>query len=399
MELVEINKDEFNNLADNFTCKNFFQTSNMGSSLESRGKKVYYLALKDNKDINALAMVYEGNIFLGKKEFICLKGFLADYNNFEIVKEFSEKLLDFVIKHNGYKLTIDPYIIEAQRDIDGKIVENGNNNYKVIEYLKELGYTKSKVDTQVRYNFCLDLENKTKEEIFKNFKQNTRNLINRALREGVEITNLKYEELPTFKQITEETCKRREFPDKSLEYYQSMYKAFQDKVVFKLARLNINKHLEYLNNLKKDYEEKISKIQGSNKKKDNYEFELNNVKKKIEKAQNLPSDNGYLNLAASMFMLYGNETIYLFSGSNDLYNEYGGPYLIQWNIIEYAIENKYKRHNFFGILNYDDPNSKDYGVYLFKKGFNGYVEELIGEYYICSNSLVSKVYKLKNKIR
>src|SRR5699024_3756618 len=130
-----------------------------------------------------------------------------------------------------------------------KIVENGNNNYKVIEYLKELGYTKSKVDTQVRYNFCLDLENKTKEEIFKNFKQNTRNLINRALREGVEITNLKYEELTTFKQITEETCKRRGFPDKSLEYYQSMYKAFQDKVVFKLARLNINKHLEYLNNL------------------------------------------------------------------------------------------------------------------------------------------------------
>ena len=154
MELVEINKDKFNDLADNFICKNFFQTSNMGSSLESRGKKVYYLALKDNKDINALAMVYEGNTFLGKKEFICLKGFLTDYNNFEVVKEFSEKLLDFVIKHNGYKLTIDPYIIEAQRDIDGKIVENGNNNYKVIEYLKELGYTKSKVDTQVRYNFA-----------------------------------------------------------------------------------------------------------------------------------------------------------------------------------------------------------------------------------------------------
>ena len=309
------------------------------------------------------------------------------------------KLLDFVTLHGGFKLTIDPYINEVERDIDGKIVENGNNNYEVIKFLKDIGYNKSKIDIQVKYNFCLDLKNKTEEEIFKNFKQNTRNLINRALRDGVEIINLKYEELPIFKQITEDTSKRRGFLDKSLEYYQSMYKVFQDKVVFKLARLNINKHLEYLNNLKKDYEEKIAKISGINKKKDNYEFELENVKKKIEKVQSLPSENGYLNLAVAMFMLYGDETIYLFSGSNDLYNEYGGAYLIQWDIIKYGIENNYRRHNFFGILNYNNPNSKDYGVYLFKKGFNGYVEELIGEYYICTNSLISKIYKLKNKLR
>ncbi len=399
MELVEINKEEFNNLAKNFTCKNFFQTSNMGESLYERGKKVYYLGLKENNIMQAITMIYEGNTFLGKKEFICLKGFLCDYNNHEVVKEFSMKLLDFVTLHGGFKLTIDPYINEVERDIDGKIVENGNNNYEVIKFLKDIGYNKSKIDIQVKYNFCLDLKNKTEEEIFKNFKQNTRNLINRALRDGVEIINLKYEELPIFKQITEDTSKRRGFLDKSLEYYQSMYKVFQDKVVFKLARLNINKHLEYLNNLKKDYEEKIAKISGINKKKDNYEFELENVKKKIEKVQSLPSENGYLNLAVAMFMLYGDETIYLFSGSNDLYNEYGGAYLIQWDIIKYGIENNYRRHNFFGILNYNNPNSKDYGVYLFKKGFNGYVEELIGEYYICTNSLISKIYKLKNKLR
>ena len=399
MELVEINKEEFNNLAKNFTCKNFFQKSNIGESLKERNKKVYYLGLKENNIMQAITMIYEGNTFLGKKEFICLKGFLCDYNNHEVVKEFRMKLIDFVTLHGGFKLTIDPYINEVERDIDGKIVENGNNNYEVIKFLKDIGYNKSKIDIQVKYNFCLDLKNKTEEEIFKNFKQNTRNLINRALRDGVEIINLKYEELPIFKQITEDTSKRRGFLDKSLEYYQSMYKVFQDKVVFKLARLNINKHLEYLNNLKKDYEEKIAKISGINKKKDNYEFELENVKKKIEKVQSLPSENGYLNLAVAMFMLYGDETIYLFSGSNDLYNEYGGAYLIQWDIIKYGIENNYRRHNFFGILNYNSPNSKDYGVYLFKKGFNGYVEELIGEYYICTNSLISKIYKLKNKLR
>lgn len=399
MELIEIKEDEFNLMADKFTCKNFFQTSYMGISLKQRDKKVYYLGLIDNDNIKALTMIYENRTFLGKSEFICLKGFLTDYKDSELVKIFSEKLLDFVKKNNGYKLIIDPYIIEVERDIDGNIIEGGKNNYDVINYLKNIGYIKSKIDTQVRFNFCLDLENKSEEEIFKNFKQNTRNLINRALREGVEVINLKYEELDKFKLITEETCKRRGFPDKTLEYYQSMYKAFQDKVVFKLARLNINKHLEYLNNLKKDYEDKIEKIKGENKKKENYRFELENVCKKIQKVQGYVTEDGYLNLAASMFMLYGDETIYLFSGSNDLYNEYGGAYLIQWDIIKYAINNGYKRHNFFGIYNFTDPKDKEYGIYLFKKGFNGNVEELVGEYYIYTKSFVSYLDKLKQKIR
>ena len=398
MELREVAKDKFNAIANKFICKNFFQTSNMGDSLEFRGKKIYYLGLANKEEWVALAMLMEDGTFLSKKIFTCLKGFLIDYNDTSLVKLFTEKLLEFIKSKNGFKLNIDPYIIEVERDIDGNVIDGGKNNYAVIKNLKSIGYQKSKYDTQVRFNFCLDL-NKNEQEIFGNFKATTRNLINKAEREGVEVVDLKYEELANFKTITEDTCKRRGFPDKSLEYYQSMYKAFQDKVVFKLARLNINKHLEYLNNLKKDYEDKIEKIKGENKKKENYRFELENVCKKIQKVQGYVTEDGYLNLAASMFMLYGDETIYLFSGSNDLYNEYGGAYLIQWDIIKYAINNGYKRHNFFGIYNFTDPKDKEYGIYLFKKGFNGNVEELVGEYYIYTKSFVSYLDKLKQKIR
>ena len=51
MELIEIKEDEFNLMADKFTCKNFFQTSYMGISLKQRNKKVYYLGLIDNDNI------------------------------------------------------------------------------------------------------------------------------------------------------------------------------------------------------------------------------------------------------------------------------------------------------------------------------------------------------------
>ena len=397
MELVHIEENEFNKVAKTFSCKNFFQTSYMGESLNQRGKKVYYLGLKDKEKIVAASLLYESNKFLGKKIFVALKGYLIDYQNAELLKIFTTKLLEFIKRNNGFQLVIDPYIIEVQRDINGNIVNGGQNNYQVIENLKHLGFIKSKCDTQVKYNFCLNL-NKSEDEIFSDFKATTRNIINKAIREGVEIVNLKKEDLNQFKEITADTCKRRDFTDKTIEYYQSMYDCFKDLVVFKLARLNVSKYLEYLNAVKKDYQEKYDKIKSNNKKKENYLFEINNIEKKIEKIKCLPIKDGYVNLSAAMFILYGDETIYLFSGSYDNLNEFGGQYLIQWDIIKYAIKNGYKRHNFFGIYNFTDPKNKEYGIYLFKKGFNGYVEELLGEYYICTNSLTSKLYKLKQKL-
>ena len=211
MELKSIDKDKFNEIATKFACRNFFQTSNMGSSLEMRGKKIYYLGLEDDEQIVAITMLVENGTFLRKKVFEALKGFLIDYSDTELVKIFTEKLLEFVKEQNGFKLSIDPYIIEAERDIDGKIIDGGKNNYKVIEALRNIGYQKNKVDTQVRFNFCLDVLGKSEEEVFKNFKATTRNLINKAEREGVEVIDLSYEELDNFKAITEDTCKRRGF--------------------------------------------------------------------------------------------------------------------------------------------------------------------------------------------
>lgn len=398
MELVHIEANEFNEVAKTFSCKNFFQTSYMGESLNQRGKKVYYLGLKDKEKIVAASLLYESNKFLGKKIFVALKGYLIDYQNAELLKIFTTKLLEFIKRNNGFQLVIDPYIIEVQRDINGNIVNGGQNNYQVIENLKHLGFIKSKYDTQVKYNFCLNL-NKSEDEIFSDFKATTRNIINKAIREGVEIVNLKKEDLNQFKEITADTCKRRGFTDKTIEYYQSMYDCFKDLVVFKLARLNVSKYLEYLNAVKKDYQEKYDKIKSNNKKKENYLFEINNIEKKIEKIKCLPIKDGYVNLSAAMFILYGDETIYLFSGSYDNLNEFGGQYLIQWDVIKYAINNGYKRHNFFGIMNFQNKNDKDYGIYLFKRGFNGYVEELLGEYTICVKGLVSSLYKFKNKVR
>ena len=71
--------------------------------------------------------------------------------------------------------------------------------------------------------------------------------------------------------------------------------------------------------------------------------------------------------------------------------KYNAQYLIQWEMIQYAIKNKYERYNFYGIEGkFDDEN----GVYGFKKGFDGEVVEFIGEFDLVVNKGYYYLYKM-----
>ena len=128
------------------------------------------------------------------------------------------------------------------------------------------------------------------------------------------------------------------------------------------------------------------------------------VKKNIDVLTNRLSeiskyDEDMIPISASMFMLYGDEVIYLFSGNVDKYNNFYAQYLIQWIMIKYAVENKYKKYNFYGIKGDFSTGKNADGVYEFKKGFGGHVEELIGDFYLpinwfyYFNELVRKIRK------
>ena len=60
--------------------------------------------------------------------------------------------------------------------------------------------------------------------------------------------------------------------------------------------------------------------------------------------------------------------------------EKGWFFLIRIKDGNYGIKNGFKKHNFYGIPANINEHPKDYGIYEFKRGFNGYVEELIGEF-------------------
>ena len=130
--------------------------------------------------------------------------------------------------------------------------------------------------------------------------------------------------------------------------------------------------------------------------------EIELLENKINDAKEIKkkTNSDIITLSGSMFLLIKPEIIYLSSGNYEEYLKFNSQYLIQWELIKYGIKNGFKKHNFYGIPEDINTHPKDYGIYEFKRGFNGYVEELIGEFALPITwhyKLFDLIHKLKGR--
>ena len=407
MEFVKLTEKEYSNFWEKHPLKTFLSSIEIGKLRQSNNWTVEYVGVKDNKKVIAATMLVSKIRRFGKKEFYSPRGYLIDFSNKELVDFFTNNLKRYIKDNKGYVLRIDPYVINKQRDIDGNVVENGTDNTYIVDNLKKLGFKQIDICNmeQVGWMFSLDLENKTEEQILKEMSGNTRNIIRKTERFGIKLKELSYEQLDKFEKIMNETGERKGFSTRNLEYYQKMYELFHDKgqVKYYITELNLNDYIESLEKEKIDNQKKIDKlvkkIENESARK-NFETVVNSLEKRITEAEEMKktSDDGIITLSCAMFILIQPEIIYLVGGNYEKYMKFNSQHLIQWSMIKYGLENRFKKHNFYGIPANINTHPKDYGIYEFKKRFGGYVEELIGEFELP----ISKEYyllKLIHKIR
>lgn len=354
MNFITLTSEEFCKFADKNPYKSFTQTPEIAKLREKSGWTTYYFGVKEDNKIIAATMAIAKPTFLGKSIFYTPGGPLLDYENTRLLNFFIKNLKIYAKTHNGYVIQIDPYYELIERDRNGDPVEKGFNHQKALKNLEKLGFRPMKNSSQPKYLFVMDINGRTADEILMDFKRNTRNHVRKAEKMGVKVRELKRDELKKFKQITEATSERRHFTDRPLSYYEQMYDLFHDRdeVKFIIAEAKI--------------------------------------------------DGKTTPLSAAMFMTYGDEVIYLFSGSDEKYmKEYNAQYAIQWHMIKYAADHGYKKYNFYGIQGLPDPKAKDYGIYEFKKGFGGHVVELLGSFELPLSPLYyirSAISKIKHML-
>ena len=356
MEFVQIKEEEYRKFWENHPQKTFLSAPEIGELREKSGWTKYFVGLKDKKKLIASAMILSHKRHFGKLEFYSPRGLLVDYKDLDTYKIFIDEIKKFVKENNGYVFRMDPYIIYKERDIDGNIVEGGEDNSNVVEFLKKQGFKKVPVESreQVSWMFSLDLEGKDEKQILKEMKSNTRNTIRKTEKIGITIKELKYDELDRFQKIMIETGERKNFSVRGVEYYQNMYKLFADKgeVKYFVTELNLKEYIERLKEERKEKEDKMASLSDAkynDGQKKGLTNEINAIDKRIKDAAYIIEEKktDTITLSGSMFIIIKPEIIYLSSGNYSEFMKYNSQYLLQWMMIKYGIEHGFKKHNLY----------------------------------------------------
>ncbi|MGN8809592.1 peptidoglycan bridge formation glycyltransferase FemA/FemB family protein [Absicoccus porci] len=414
MELSIIKDYEYEHWIANYPQRNFLQSRYEGKKMSQNGGHVYYMAGKENNTIQICALLCLRPLMKRFTYAYLPRGPIYDWTHPEYLSAFYTQLKPFLKQKKCIFLETDPYIPLRQRDKDGHIVDHGWNHFDIVQQYKDMhfqqlpwkqGYDESK---QCRWMSVLDLRQKTKEEVFASFSAKTRQNIRKAMKNTIKVRPLSREELPILYNMVKETGERRNFSTLPLSYYQEQYDCFQDHAQAYYAYLDLD---AYLTSLYQSMEKEKSTIQqaqdglrlnpyskNSKHRLQKAQANLQALDVRLKEAKQLVQTHGKeLGLAAAMYIFYGQEIIYLASGSNDMFKNFKGPYALQWAIIQEAIDKGYSYYNFYGISGYFEPGQEGYGVFDFKRGFHADVVELIGNYILPISPTLYKLYEIRSK--
>lgn len=382
MKFLEITESEYKNFWEKSEQKSFLSAPEI-TQLKNDGK-VFFFGLKKEKKLIAAAMIRGTKRRFSKYDFYAPRGVLVDYKNKKELEFFMDKIKKVLKAYDGYVLRIEPNVKLIERDIDGEIVKGGWNNEEVVENLQKIGFLKAKYIegvSQITWQFVLPVRDRTEESLLAQMKPNTRRRLRQAMELGIEIKELKRENLSEFYEVLSQTAKRKDFETRNFEYFEKMFDLFTPKneIKFVSATINPKKCLERLEKLK----EKTEKMEAKTirERKDRADG-LKSIDVRMEKVKTVFPElkNQEVVLASGMFMTMQPEILHFAGGNANDFLKLDGQYVLQWEMIRRALKEGYDRYNFYGIPENINMGSENFGVYEFKRGFSGVVEQLVGEF-------------------
>ena len=383
------------------------QSVQMGDLLEKRGAQIVYLALKQEGKIQVAALVYSLPM-LGGLHMELNSGPI--YTQQDALPVFYAELKEYAKQNGVLELLVKPYETYQTFDSEGNAIDVKKKS--IIQGLTDLGYQFDGLTTgypngEPDWLYYKDLTDLTEKNLLNSFSKKGKPLVKKAETFGIQLKKLKREELSIFKDITRSTSERREYSDKSLEYYEHFYDSFGEKAEFVIAILNLGEYIQNLIHKQKELSEKIATSlllleqypDSAKKKKEHKElasqFETFEVRK--AEARDLIEKYGDEDvvLAGSLFVYMPQETTYLFSGSYTEFNKFYAPAVLQKYVMIESIKRGIQKYNFLGIEGVFDGSD---GVLRFKQNFNGYIVRKAGTFRYYPKPLKFKAISLIKKL-
>lgn len=264
-----------------------FQQSEEWAKVKEYWKNEIVIVEDENKNIKASMSILIRKLPIFGNIMYVPRGPIGEINDEETLRKLTIKMKEVAKKYKAFVIIIEPNVKKENKEFSSLVKKLGYKiNSKAIKFDQEI---------QARHNFRLNLENKTEDEIFKNFASKTRYNVRLASKKGVTVEEKNEVGIDEFYELMKETGKRDNFRTRPKEYFQKILKEFP-------------------------YETKIY----------------------IAYYENEP-------ISAIMPIIYGNKMWYLYGASSNKHRNLMSTYLLQWEMIKLAIKNNCKVYDFRGV--------------------------------------------------
>ena len=280
-----------------------------------------------SKIIGAMMVLIRKMPILGYSMMYAPRGPVCDIYDEKIMMGMIDEVKKLARKYKAYVLKMDTDALAADEKFKNVALKCG---FKLPKQNKNFE------GIQPRFVFRINnIKGKTEDEMLSSFESKTRYNIRLASKKGVTSKIATKNDLKDFHKIMMETGVRDGFVIRSLEYFEKMYD--------EMAPNHLRLYMAYLD----------------------------------EKP-----------IAGTIAILYGDKCWYLYGASSNAHRNVMPNYLLQWEMIKWSIHENCNVYDFRGVSGNLDENSPLYGLYRFKKGFNGDFTEFIGELELIFNPLI-----------
>ena len=254
---------------------------------------------------------------IGRTLMYGCRGPVCDLDDRETFSQLLDGAKALAKKYKSYVIKIDPDVPSSNTAFSSMLQSFGFR-------AKEGG--KNFEAIQPRYVFRLNVEGKTEEELLANFHQKWRYNIRLAERKGVTVRICGKEMVPAFSDLMLTTGVRDGFVTRKPEYFAAMLD-------------NLGEHARLY-----------------------MAFDPNDTP-----------------IAGTLAIHYGDKVWYLYGASSNEHRNLMPNYLLQWRVIQWAVETNCRIYDFRGVSGDVSEDNPLYGLFRFKQGFGGDFTEFVGE--------------------
>lgn len=403
MQIILLDELKFDAFAINHLNYNFYQSSNYGKFMSKHGYNSYYLGLSDDiGNIKAATLIIVKNDKSEKRKMgYAPRGFLIDWSDSELVREFTTKIKEFLAKRSFTYLKVDPMIVYKEYNSDGSLKYSNSDDF--VKKMQSLGYTHMGYNngmeaSKPRWNSIIKLDPNII-SLYNSLSKEARNKIKKAAGNGFKVYKGSNTDISLFYNV----LNRKNPP---LEYYMDLYQFFNVNNGFEIYFVKLEP-VSYVNSSKKMYEEEEQRNSNLNMQMQDFnnpnkdaiineklksDEMLATYKKNMLEAINLfqKYPSGII-IATLAVIKYGKKVTFFVGASDEDHKNDYPDYLLRWQLAEYFSRGGYESIDYNGMMG---MSNTDYDTTL-KKELTNSVVEYVGEFDLVINK---KTYYTGSKL-